>query len=88
MKQCIENIATGKYYTKLPGLDCYGLLDYVVLSNVPFGAEALFKLGYRACHAEFSDRCYVSFYHPNSLNAVHYEDINGHDFCKMWKKLK
>ena len=87
MAQRIKNVATKSDQSKF--VNSYGLLDYVVLGNIPFGADALFKLGYKASEhgLNFAAHCNVSFYHPDG-RSISYHDINGHDFCRLWKVLK
>ena len=83
----IKNVASSKCCIKC-GIKClpnqeigFGLLDYIVLSNVPYGVDALFNLGFRTC----LDVYIRNFYHPDKKEPIIYE---GKKFMKAWDLLR
>lgn len=88
-------------WSSLPqGDSTFGILDYIALSDVPLGAEAAYKLGYRADkppriisnspeYQHLHQVHKMKFIHPNINKSIYYEDYNNqHNFCKLWHALQ
>lgn len=79
-----------------PTISMYSLLDYVALSHVDHGVEALYKLGYHAnldgppiSYYDHGDYGYsMEFYHPGGRSISYYDDDKNNDFTICWFKLK
>lgn len=84
MARSIENIAKStetnrqRLWDLLPkGVGEYGLIDYVGISNVPFGPQALIKLGYR--NLSHKSPCLLSEYLSDTDGVIPTDhDMNTH----------